>query len=426
MGKTKREPIGVGEKIQYLSHESNDNTVRVQLSYPFRISKEVLEQAVLTVVQTIDVLHSTFIVEKGKAYWYLNETISSNDCFEVKETENDPMVLADQAMLHTVDPAGKAQLFCTLILGKEQSAIILTISHLCVDGGDAKYLLGKIIEAYNLLRKENSTKQLRLKNGSRSAFQVYDDLDKKDILSAMKGSPNNVNGKSPFPFPDVENGYPHIVKYKLQSHLTQKLKKYGKEKEVTLNDLLLTSFYRAYIDLPNVEIDGPVSIMSMMDLRRHRKSKESEGLCNMSGSLPTVLQDHIYGTFEETLEEIAKQTKKAKEDNIAGLYGLPVVHIFGKILSLDFLTQKMGKAYKSMSIGMTNLGNISEKMVAIDEIYPTDVAFGGPRKKKPGMQIAVSGFKGEITLLSIGEYTDNDASFILELMKNMEKKLEEI
>ena len=57
----------------------------------------------------------------------------------------------------------------------------------------------------------------------------------------------------------------------------------------TVNDLLLTALYEAYAAMPGVDADAPMSVMSMIDLRRHCSDGESEGLGNMSGTFPTKL-----------------------------------------------------------------------------------------------------------------------------------------
>lgn len=414
---------GVGEKIQYLVHEQNDNTVRLEVNYPANLSAGIMEQAVLSVVKKIDVLHSTFFVKNGKAYWRENKDVIGADCFSAIETEDNPEKFADYAMLSQASPDKKTQLFCTLINGMNKASLTLIISHLCVDGSDAKYLLEKIVEAYNLILLENSTDKLELKTGSRSSFQIYKNLKKKDILSAFK--PVAAKGKSPFPFADEDAGCKRIVKYTLNNRLVEQMKKFGKANNVTLNDLLLTSFYRAYINMPESVIDGPIAISSMMDLRRHKKNGESDGLANMSGAMPTVLENSIHGSFKETLKEISAQTKKSKEDPIAGLYGMPMIHLMGKLFSLDFLMEKISSAYKnSNSIGMTNLGNLSREKLAINGICPETATCGGPLKKKPGMQISVIGISGTITLSCIGEYSENDEKLIRSLIENIIHELE--
>lgn len=419
------EPIGVGEKLQYLAHKVNDNTVRFELSYPQGISEELMGKAVLAVVQGISVLHSSMYIEKGQAYWKENKEITGADCFRVLETNGNPEFLADQMMLHSVKPGEKCQLQVRFVRGRDAVNVTVLISHLCVDGGDARYLLEKITEAYNLLVREGNTDRLELKNGSRSAFQVYDDLSRKEILKAMK-APGKGQTPSAFPFPDKEAGERHLVKYELKEELVKNLKRYGKSRGVTLNDLLLTAFYRTYLDLPQSQNKTSAAIMSMMDLRRHRKSGESDGLANMSGMMPTQVEKSVKGTFEETLAEIAAQTKAAKEDPLAGLRGIPLIHMSAKLLSLGYLSRKMGDGMNSASMGMTNLGNIPVERLTLAGIEPTSVVFGGPLKRKPSMQIAVVGANGCMTLCTTGEFTEKDAVFIKVFMEKMGKLLQQM
>lgn len=144
----------------------------------------------------------------------------------------------------------------------------------------------------------------------------------------------------------------------------------------------------------------------------------------MSGGMPTVLKNSIHGSFMETLKEIAAQTKEAKEDPFAGLYGLPMMHLMGKLVSLDYLMDKMSAAYKeSPFVGMTNLGNLSSEKLMLNGSSPVAAACGGPLKKKPGMQISVIGIAGTITLSCIGEYTEKDEKLIRSLLEDMIHKL---
>lgn len=418
------EIAGVGEKSQYLVHEMNDNTIRFALRYPCRLSAELMERAVYAVINGIDVLHSSFKQGGMEAYWVLCTEFSKEDYFSVTETEDDPMVPAKSALLKSVVPDGKVQMYCTLIRGSRESVLVLSISHLCVDGGDGRYLLEKVVESYNLLVSEGSTDRLVLKNGSRSAFQVYRELDKKEYMSAVKPSLPGV--KTIFPFPEEDEGHANLVRYTIDAASVRKARNYGKARNATINDLILTACYRAYVKLPGTDAQQALSIMSMMDLRRHCTDGTSDGLCNMSGTLPTVLEQGVQGTFEDTLEEIAAQTRKAKEDPVAGLNGLPLVHTLVKVLPLWLLLKVADKIYGSMSIGLTNLGNLSGSALSLAGVSPIEAAFAGPLKKKPGMQISAVGLDGAVTLSCIGEYGDIDAERIGEMLQNIAEELKQL
>ncbi len=233
------EIAGAGEKVQYLVHEMNDNTVRIALRYPGRLSAEVLAQAVAAVISRIDVLHASFRSTPLDAYWIYNEDYSEEDFFTAEETAEDPMILAEQALVRPIEPDAKTQMHCTLVQGESESVLVLNISHLCVDGGDGKYLMNKLAEAYNRIVRTGNADGLEIKNGSRSAFQVYRELSYKEFLSAIKPSMSEV--KTEFHFPEEDPGHPNLVWKSLPAAVVRQAAGYAKERNATVNDLLLTA-----------------------------------------------------------------------------------------------------------------------------------------------------------------------------------------
>jgi len=180
----------------------------------------------------------------------------------------------------------------------------------------------------------------------------------------------------------------------------------------TANDLLLTAVYRAYAQMPQVDSNAPMSVMSMMDLRRHCDDGESDGLCNMSGTFPTKLSNGVQGSFSDTLAEVAAQTRTAKENPLAGMDGMPLIHGAVRTMPMKVLLLIAGKIYGSFSLGLTNLGNIDCKTLAMGDMAPTEGLFGGPLKKKPGMQVSAASFDGVCSLCIAGNYNAEDVKLL--------------
>lgn len=405
---------GAGEKTQYIVHDFNDNTIRFVLHYPGAVDAGLLCAAAQAVTGSVDVLHASFFTDKLRAYWQVNPAFDESSFFRLIEVDGDPAPTAYSLALLPLLPGGQTQLRCCLVRGRAASSLVLTISHLCVDGGDGKYLLGKLAEAYNLLRTTGSTRGLAVKNGSRAAEQVYENLPRKDLLSLLKNPLSPV--KSAFPYPTEAPGHLHMVRAQIPAGVLARARRRAKAQNATVNDLLLAACYHAYAALPEVDPAAPMSILSMMDLRRHCRNGESEGLCNMSGSLPTVLPDGIGASFADTLAQIAAQTAAAKENPLAGLEGMPLVHSASHTLPMGLLLQIAGKVYGSISIGLTNLGNLSCSALALDGLTPTGGIFGGPLKKKPAMQISAISFDGACALSVVGQYTEADAAALQQML----------
>ncbi len=160
-----------------------------------------------------------------------------------------------------------------------------------------------------------------------------------------------------------------------------------------------------------------------MDLRRHCVHGESEGLCNMSGSFMTLLENGVSQSFAETLAIIAEQTTKVKENPLAGLEGMPIVHALARNVPIGLLLEIMGRVYGTAPVGVTNLGNLKCADFALGGIAPKVGIFGGPLKKKPGMQISIISFDGECVLAVAVQCTDED---VVVLQKTLDDMVAEI
>ena len=81
------------------------------------------------------------------------------------------------------------------------------------------------------------------------------------------------------------------------------------------------------------------------------------------------------------------------------------------------------KIYGAFPVGLTNLGNLSCESLALGGIVPIGGMFGGPLKKKPGMQISIISFDGECVLSCYGQYTAQDAQHIQNTLDAMAQQI---
>lgn len=408
------------ERSQFLVRDYNDVTMRYVVQYPGKIDREILSQAVKAVVMSVDVLHGGLYLEKGKLIWKIYEDL--DECVYFRhETVEELECAVTRAALEPIAFEEPVKLCCTLVQDEANSALVLRVSHLVCDGGDSKYLLGKIIEAYNLICKTGSSGELNVKNGSRNPAQVYAHLSRKEQKGLWK---NPMSGpKNEFPFADPAPGEPRLLRRVISRQVMDAARQRGKEFGATANDLLLTACYRAFAATPGVDQSGGLCVAAMMDLRRHCPGGDSTGLTNLAGALSTVLTDGVRGTYEDTLVEIVEQTARNKKDPQAGLVGVPLMHWLVGKLPVPMLLKAADMVYGSMALGVTNMGNLKGRDMAMGELVPEDALVGGPRKKKPGVQVSVLSLDGACSLVIAGDYTETD---LPELERFLDRILAEI
>lgn len=415
-------PAGSGERMQYLAHAFNDNTIRFVLRYLARLDRDALRDAARAVAMSVDVLHASLCIRGNDMHWAVHDALDERDFFSCVDVPGDPAECALKAALESILPEkSRAQLRVVLVRGSDADAIAVIVSHFCVDGGDGRYLLEKLCQAYRMLRETGSAAALEIKNGSRRAEQVYARVTRRQALSLLHNPSTGI--KSVFPYPTQEAGERRIVFRTIGARTMAAARARAKEAGATVNDLLLTACYHAFAAAPGTDRNSPVSIMSMLDLRRHCVGGDSTGLSNLSGSLPTALRHGVCASFADTLRDIAVQTAALKADPLAGLMGMPLLHGAVRLFPLPLLLKAAPRVYGMMSVGLTNLGQFRGDALALDGCVPGALYFAGPVKKKTEMQVSAASLDGACALCIAGEYTREDGKALAAFLEHMEAEI---
>lgn len=412
---------GAGERMQYLAHKYNDTTVRFILRYPGFLNPDILCAAARAVIEEVDVLHASFIANSQSCHWRVNENYRTCDYFSVLECDGDPVKVACGLAVQPVGHKDRCQLQITLVNGSKECAVLVRISHLVVDGGDGKYLLNKLAEAYRIMEEDRNIEELAVKNGSRSAMNVYKELGLQEMRSLMKMPFSGVKTVYPFGEPK-EHGALRMLRCTIPAEMLGQARVKAKAAGASVNDLLLTACYRSYARTNGLE--GAMSVSGMVDLRQHCKDGVSEGLANMAGGLSTTLEYAPGSSFSENLAEIARQTTAGKRDPLSGLDGIPMIHTATKTAPMWLLLKAADIIYSSMSLSLTNLGNIPCQPLAMGGMVPCEGVFGGPLKRKPSVQVGAASFDGTAELTVLGDFTAGDAEALSEFLNGMREEIE--
>ena len=412
---------GVGERMQYITHKYNDTTIRFILKYPGYLDPAILCAATQAVIGSVDVLHASFIAKTNSAHWRINTEYEVSDYFALLECDGDLVKPAKSIALQPVEHKAKCQLHVTQINGSDGCAIVVRISHLVVDGSDGKYLLNKLAESYRLIEETGTAESLDMKAGSRSAMCAYNELSKRELASLIKMPFSGVKTEYPFDAP-TEHGLRRMLHCTIPADTLAAARQKAKFQGATVNDLLLTACYRSFAKVTNRQ--GAMSISAMMDLRQHCKDGISEGLANMSGGLSTTLDISEANAFESDLRNITGQTTAAKNDPLAGLDGIPLIHTATKAFPMWLLLQAANIVYSSMSLSFTNLGNIPCAPLTMNGFIPTEGIFGGPLKRKPSVQVGAASFDGTVELTILGDFTKEDIQSLQAFLNGVRTEIE--
>ncbi|MCI8926658.1 MAG: hypothetical protein HFI96_02925 [Lachnospiraceae bacterium] len=412
----------VGDQTQYLTRKFNDSTIRFILKYPCLLDGHLLSQAAQILVQRLTILHSSFHADLLGTRWITRKDYETDSLTVIEEIQGDVMDAAREAALHSIDYAGETQIRCYLFQNGSESALVFLVGHMCADGRDAAYLMKKLVEIYNSLLAGNSGQEVELKSGSRSVKQCRrEDFEifRHEFHKAQSGHRAAI--KSEWHFATEGEGEPCLVQCLIPKETISSCRRLTEGSSV--NDVILAAYYRAYARQMALSEKTPVSIASMMDLRKYIPEGDSQGVANLSGPLNTSLPQGVGPDFSHTLRHVTQQTLALKDDKTAGLGMILAMDKLFKITLFPVLIPLSEILYSSLSIGLTNLGNVKGDELKIGELAAERMLFAGPLKKKPALQVSASGLNGDVSLCIVSQCTREDQLQLEELLRGISDEI---
>ncbi len=415
----------IWDRVQYIFRNYYDRMIHSVSYYEGKVNLSALRESLYHIVKHYPILRSSFNSSMLNPSWSVNEDFTKEEMADAVYCD-DLQKSALASLAEEISYKAKFQFKMTVHYCGENSAISLLVNHMCMDGTDFKYLIGKIVEGYNLIVRGGDINSLALKSGDRGVEQLYKDMSEEDAKTAH-GLMKNVSKtgvKNKFAFTDDEDCTTCFNLRKLEKEFVDRLKAKGKEFGATLNDVFVTAYARAISNYIEKSDDKRIAITCMKNLRDHIKSGESEDLTNLTGFMPCVLED-TDGTFREMLANVCEKTKSAKEDEFCGLYGLPLMALAFKLFPYSIAEMAIKIGYENPLIGMSNIGVISEEALVADGLKCVDAFITGATKFKPYIQLTTTTFKGETTLCIAEKCSDEDRRRINALLDDIVTELKE-
>lgn len=411
------------DKVQYIFRNYYDRMIHAAVTYDGEVDLNILRKSIYRVVTHFSILRSTFHASAINPHWEVNDDYTVEEmaqkliCDDIKSS-------ALESLSKEINYKSKFQFEITVHVCRGQSAITVLVNHMCLDGADFKYFVGKIVEGYNLIASGGDILDLELKRGSRSYSQIYKDMTEEEVEEAKKLYKNvsRTGVKNKFCFTDDEDCHTRFNFKKLSSDTVKALKEKGKEYDATLNDVFMTAYARAISTRLAPSDDKRLVITSMKNLRDHIDSANSESITNLTGFMPCVLQE-LGDSFGDTLLKVSEQNDISKQDKYCGLYGIPLLALAFKVFPYTIAEFAIKVGYENPLIGMSNIGVIPNDSLEMYGLKCVDAFMTGATKFKPYIQLTSTTFKGETTLCIAQKCSDEDERRIISLLDAIERQL---
>lgn len=384
------------DRMQFFMRNHYDKTSHLIIYYDNLIDEKIISDVYYNIAMISPVLRSTFCYNPIVPYWKITN-IEKSDFFKVVNVEKKDLESEiDRFVLTKYDHREKCQFQVRLFRSEGKDAMVSIYNHMCFDGGDFKYFFSKIIEAYNTL-KQGKPYKYDFKNGTRSAEQVYYDMD-KEYRKKAKRLYNNVSrvpDKIYFPYTKkTKNDVSRVVHTTMSEDVFAKLKNKAKQLNFTINDVIMAAYARAIHSMCNLTEKNIISIPIMVDLRRYIKDGQTKGLTNLTGIMLCKIYGGVGNNILDTLNKVSDSINALKQDKFIGLQGLPLLKlaytIFPQVIS--DIALKIG--YRSPLLSVTNVGVI--KGMDLYGANVENIIFFGGVNYKPYMRLATATINDKI------------------------------
>ena len=399
-------PAGERDIHNYLTcNRMATSQIQVIMKLDGRLDFDRLTQAVKLSVDAEPILASRFVEDK-KYYWKRLENIDEIAFCSLEETDNaDETVM--QFLQSPLDMDNDPQVKVKIIRLEQYDILGVKLNYVCCDGTAAKEYIKLLSQIYSCIDQGEGTFKTESQIGSREDQDgLFKELGIK--YPELRWNPLSEPPKTKWGFPWAQRREDSIrfEVCRIPKSDFGKIYQYGKSREATINDLILTAFYRTMFKISKPKQGVPMDINSTMDLRSYLLNHKSQTIKNLSGGLITRIARIINEPFDGTLSRVMSATTNIKEshsdennEKISSAYFQDY---------FDHMSQTLETSTKSPLYignecfpGLCNLESISESLIGFGQNVVTDAYIIPPVIRAPGLLLLVSSYN-DILTMSLG------------------------
>ncbi|MEH7050868.1 condensation domain-containing protein [Bacillus pseudomycoides] len=409
-------PVTPQDRMNYiLGLYSANQQINAVLYFPVGISKNILEQSVRITLQLQPVLNSRF-VESDIPYWEEHSSgTNSPICLFAEGNDQELEMMAIDFIKESGDRIQGPMVQTKLLRGTTTNMLVVKLSHLCSDGAGVKEYINLLGAIYTQLYLGKSKDQIIKEFGEgnesfRDQSPVFKYAGIPDVKSAYR--PNQEQQASLWSFPSQPNKniYPKMSVRRLSHEQTLRLIQWTKAQQATLNDAIMTAYFRAlsrftvYAEPRTAE----KMIGLTIDLRRYLPNHTTGAICNLSGMEMPVIKMEDDESFNQTLARVKQSMDKIKSQN-PGLSSAAGMELLAGI-KLSAVKEMYKQQYEqALQVGMalpllTNFGVIADEPIKFGEVQAEDGYMTSPIMYAPFFTMGASSYNGRLTF-TIGYHT---------------------
>jgi len=401
--------------------------IGVRLVFDERLDAERLERAVRLTLDAEPILGCSFCTDEFKAYWERIGDLDSVRAFTVLETQDPERANVEFQTVELGDSGPHAAV--GLFRSADRDILGIKVNHVAADGSAAKQYAYLLASIYTRLGVDPAFTPTPNVGARPTARDVWAQLDSGQQRAAKKAKswalPNwdvPATGQS-------GEGLTYRSEILVPGRFAE-LKAQGTARGATVNDLLLTAFFRACVLAFQPAAGKPLSLMCTADLRRYLPdaARLPIGNISISGSLDIA---RVEGeSFDDTLVRMRERMGAWG----SACYGAAPALNAEKMTSLGYtMTKLMLETMFRLSGGsgktypwFTNIGILDDARLRFGDQTPVAGSMYGPATRGASIIPAFSTYRNEITMCMGFCPGDMDAGVVDRVLSLTKAELESL
>jgi NRPS condensation-like uncharacterized protein len=348
-------------------------------------------------------------IESEPPYWKRLDNIDQTEFCSFEET-SDPDEVVQRFLESPLDMDRDPMVKVKLIRSEPDDTICIKINHACCDGTGTKEYIQLISKIYSFIEDDSNIFIPKPKKRSRvDQDRLFSGMGISDPIAEWVPGSEITRATWPFPWKQAPQSEENrMMVRRCSREQLDRIKNYSKYRGVTINDLVLTAYYRAMTKMEKPSYCGNMEISVTIDLRRYLPDNKTDAIRNFSGSEITSIDLMPDETFDETLSRIAPVMKKIKENRggLQSAIGLERVEKMALCETLAYYKNVSQWSYccsNKCAPVLSNLGIIADSLIKFGKVDVKDLYIVPPVVRPPGLLLMVCTYNGIMTL-SAGFY----------------------
>lgn len=370
----------------------NDHQLRCVLRLTRSLDAEMLRTAVFASLKAFPILATRYIGGNAPRW----ASLAGEDMRRAFLVVQDEFEFENFLASNVDESMGPQVRVC--LLNTSPCSVALKMNHMICDAADFKRFLYCLCNVYGCPASDTGPVG-DPHTPDRSVLPVLRQFRLRTRIKSLllQSNQNNHAGGRRFPMSGGETR-PLVMTRTVEPERTVAIKAFARSRGATLNDVLLTSFYRCLFRSLNLRPGNLLRVPVMVDMRRYLpEASDLSSLANLTSTVSTQLKWKPAECFEDTLRRVKAlmDQRKRSSPGLNGFIKLDRTYRFlGSRIANCILMARMQHPLCSM----TNMGILDARRIWFGAQRPVEAFFCGSIKYQPYLQLSVSSYDGQLTL----------------------------